>query len=97
MGTNELSTEMIKTLENTEVDALHTLLNKMYDTGEMPFKMAKFILITLPKKSSKKECKEHCTIFFMYYIIKFLLRVIMHRIQSKLPPEIVNCQWVYAR
>ena len=87
MGPDEINTEMIKTLEDIGIDTLHKLFNKMYETGEIPSDMAKSIFITLPKKPCTKICEEH-RISLMSYTVKLLLRVIMHRIQNKLHPEI---------
>ena len=61
MGPNELSTEMIKTLEDTGVDALHTFFNKMYDPGEIPPGMAKSIFITLTKKKQEQKNVKNIT------------------------------------
>ena len=55
MSPNELSNEMIKTLEDTGVDALHTFFNKMYDPGEILSGITKSIFITLTKKNRNKR------------------------------------------
>ena len=49
-GPNEVVTEMLKALGDTGVNILHSLVNKIYDSGEIPNAMLKSVFIALPKK-----------------------------------------------
>ena len=46
-------TEMLKALGDTGVNILHSLVNKIYDSGEIPNDMLKSVFIALPIKETK--------------------------------------------
>ena len=49
-GPDDVVTEMLKALGDTGVNILHSLVNKIYGSGEIPNDMLKSVLIALPKK-----------------------------------------------
>ena len=54
-GPDEVVYEMLKALGDAGVDMLHTLINKIYESGEIPEDMLKSIFIALPKKPLERE------------------------------------------
>ena len=49
-GPDGISIEMIQCLDELGVDVMTKLINRIYDTGEIPEDLTKSIFIALPKK-----------------------------------------------
>ena len=64
-GPDEVVTEMLKALGDTGVNILHSLVNKIYDSGEIPNDMLKSVSIALPNKPNTLDCDQHRTISLM--------------------------------
>ena len=47
---------MLKALGDTGVNILHSLVNKIYDSGEIPNDMLKSVFIALPNKPNTLDC-----------------------------------------
>ncbi|CAF4923470.1 unnamed protein product, partial [Rotaria magnacalcarata] len=54
-GSDGISIEMIQCLDERGVDIMTKLINKIYDTGELPEDLTKSIFIALPKKPGATE------------------------------------------
>ena len=48
-GPDDISVEMIESLEDTGINKLESIMNKMYNTGTIPNNLSRSIFITLPK------------------------------------------------
>ncbi|GFR87016.1 endonuclease-reverse transcriptase [Elysia marginata] len=92
-GPDGVAVEMIEALEEYGVEKLTSLLNEIYDTGEISTDISRSVLIALPKKPGATECKLHRTISLMSHVTKILLRVVMMRIRSKIKPEMADEQY----
>ena len=92
-GPDEVVTEMLKALGDTDVNILHSLVNKIYDSGEIPNDMLKSVFIALPKKPNTLDCDQHRTISLMSHTLKLLLKIVPERCRSKIRPEIGQCQY----
>ena len=88
-----LVTEMLKALGDTGVNILHSLVNKIYDSGKIPNDMLKSVFIALPKKPNTLDCDQHRTISPMSHTLKLLLKIVLERCRSKIRPEIDQCQY----
>ena len=84
---------MLKALGDTCVNILYTMVNKIYDSGEIPIDMLKFVFIALPKKPNTLDCDQHRTISLMSHTLKLLLKIVLERCRSKIRPEIAQCQY----
>ena len=76
-GPDGLSIELIEALEEFGIEKVTTLLNEIYDTGQIP---------------GATDCELHRTISLMSHVTKLLLRIIMMRIRNKINPEIAEEQ-----
>ena len=85
-----ISVEMIQSLDELGVDVMTKLINKIYDTGEIPEELTKSIFIALPKKSGATECELHRTISLMSHVTKILLKILMMRMKKRIRPEIAK-------
>ncbi|CAF1369208.1 unnamed protein product [Adineta steineri] len=92
-GPDGISIEMIQCLDELGVDVMTKLINKIYDTGEIPEDLTKSIFIALPKKPGATECELHRTISLMSHITKVLLKILMMRMKNKMTPEIAKEQY----
>ena len=92
MGMDEISTEMIKALDEENIDTITKLCNIIYNTGYVPEEMKQSIFITIPKKPNTQKCTEFRTISLMSHISKLLLKVIQHRIVTKIENEVSKLQ-----
>ena len=75
-----LSIELMEALEEYEIEKVTTLLNEIYDTGQIPIYMSRSIFIALPKKPGATDCELHRTISLMSHFTKLLL---YHHDESK--------------
>ena len=57
-GSDEISTEMLKALDDCNVKAITKLVNILYNTGCIPTELEKSIFITLPKKAKSQDCAD---------------------------------------
>ena len=94
-GPDGIFVEMIQSLHELGVDAITNLVNKTYDTGEIPKDLTKSIFIAIPKKSGTTECKLHRTISLMSHVTKILLKILMMRMRNKIKSEIAEEQYKF--
>jgi len=87
-GPDEIVTEMLTSLEDFGMEKLTELINKIYNSGEIPKDLSKSIFIVLPKIPGSIACELHRTISFMSHVIKLILKIIMYRAQRKIRREI---------
>ena len=50
MGTDKISTEMLRALDEENLDSLTQLCNIIYDSGHIPTEMDPSIFVTIPKQ-----------------------------------------------
>ena len=91
-GPDGLSIELIEALEEYGIEKVTTLLNEIYDTGQIPVDMSRSIFIALPKKPGVTDCELHRTISLLSQVTKLLLRIIIMRVRNKINPEIAEEQ-----
>ena len=91
-GPDGLSIELIEALEEYGIEKVTTLLNEIYDTGQIAVDISRSIFIALPKKPGATDCELHQTISLMGHVTKLLLRIIMMRVRNKINPEIAEEQ-----
>ena len=89
---DEISTEMLRALDDENIDVITNLCNIMYDSGVIPTDLKQSIFITLPKKSKALSCIEYRTTSLMSHITKLLLKVIEQRIVKKIDNEVSRLQ-----
>ena len=92
VGPDNISIEMIESLEDFGMDMVTMLMNEIYENGDIPEDLCKSIFIALPKKPGATECELHRTISLMSQITKILLKILTGRIRNKLRPEIAEEQ-----
>ena len=91
-GSDEISTEMLRALDDQNIDVKTNLCNIIYNSGVIPTDLKQSIFITLPKKSKSQSCTEYRTISLMSHITKLLLKVMEQRIVKKIDNEVSRLQ-----
>ena len=86
-GSDEISAEMLKALDDRNVKATIKLCNIIYNTGYIPTELEESIFITIPKKAKAQDCTEFRTISHMSHVTKILLKIIQKRIANKIDQE----------
>ena len=61
-SSDEISTEMLRALDDENIDVITNLCNIMYNSGVITIFLKQSIFITLPKKSKAQSCTEYRTI-----------------------------------
>ena len=82
-GSDEISTEMLRALDDENIDVITNLCNIIYNSGVIPTDLKQSIFITLLKKSKTQSCTEYRIFSLMVHITKLLLKVIEQRIEKK--------------
>ena len=88
VGNDKINKEMLTAIDNLGINKLHTIVNKIYETGTIPQQMKESIFITLPKKGDLLNCNNYRLISLMSHVTKIIIRVIMARVRNKINPEI---------
>ena len=78
-GPDNNSVEMLEAMEDSVINKIESIKNKMYDTGKIPRSLSISIFVTLPKKAGATECELHRTISLMSHITKLMLKILMKK------------------
>ncbi|KAL0893269.1 hypothetical protein ABMA27_014867 [Loxostege sticticalis] len=92
-GPDEVMTELIKLIEEDDLEILISLFNKVYTTGIIPEQWLISTFITIPKKSRPKACSEYRTISLMSHVLKIFLKIIHGRIYRKCEEDLDDTQF----
>ena len=63
------------------ISSITELINKIYETGDLPIDFINCVFIPIPKVSKAMECNEHRTISLISRAAKFRLKIIKKRIK----------------
>ena len=91
-GSDEISTEMPRALDDENINVITSLCNIIYNSGVIPTDLKQSMFITLPEKSKVQSCTEYGTISLMSHITKLLLKLIEQRIVKKIDNEVSRLQ-----
>ena len=90
-GMDQITTEMIKALDEYPVKVLTEFCNRIYDNGKTPGDMNASIIRKMPKKTKATKCEEHRTLSLMSHVLKLMLKIILRR-NKFLEEEISDAQ-----
>ncbi|CAH1224416.1 unnamed protein product [Diabrotica balteata] len=93
VGLDEIPVELLKLVEEDNLEVLADLFNTVYDTGIIPQEWLKSAFITIPKKQAAKECSDYRTLSLMSHTLKVLLKIIHKRIYERLEEDISETQF----
>ena len=96
-GSDNITVDIIKSLNEFGVDTITELCNDIYETGHIPKDLTSSIFIPLPKKPRAVDCTEYRTISLMSHITKILLKIIHERIKNKIDTEVGEEQFGFRK
>jgi len=88
-GINNIPAELLKT-DTTTVDILHSICNKIWQSGVWPMQWTKSIIVPLPKKGDLQNCSNYRTIFLISHPSKAMLQIILQRLKPQIEPILVE-------
>lgn len=92
-GPDNVPIEILKLLEEDQLDVLTQFFNNIYETGNLPSDWLKSTFITIPKKQNAKKCGEYRMISLMSHVLKVFLNVIQNRIRPKCDEQLGDSQF----
>ena len=81
-GPDNILVEIIVALDELGLNMVTKLLNRIYESGNIPDDLLKSVFIALPKSPGATKCELHRTISLMSHFTKLLLRVLMSRMRN---------------
>ena len=99
IGPDEISSDLIKSLDYLGVNKLTNILNETYESesGDLPEDLCRSIFIALPKNPGAIERELHRTISIMSHVTNILMKILMSRARNKISREISNTQCGFVR
>ncbi len=82
----------MKALDAKGLEMITALINKIYQSGEIPKDLKHSQFITIPKKCNATECADHRTISLMSHVTKIMLSIIIQRNARTVEQEIDDTQ-----
>ena len=89
--------EAIRVGGEVSIEALHSLLNKIWRQEEIPDEWRKGLLVKLPKKGDTTYCKNLRGITLLATASKVLSKIILDRMKAALDSLLRDEQLVFAR
>lgn len=93
VGPDQITTELIKLIDEDNVNILVELFNVIYKTGIIPTEWLKSTFVALPKVNRPTRCEDYRTISLMSHMLKIFLKIIHDRIHRKWEMALTNTQF----
>ena len=91
-GPDDISAELLKLGGNTSLGMLHSIIAKVWESGEWPEDWVRSVFIPLHKKGDSRDCSNYRTISLVSHASKVLLQIILERIRAKVETELSDEQ-----
>ena len=82
-GIDNIPAELVQAGGEAMITALHTICNKIWQTGEWPTSWTQSLIITLPKKGNLHLCQNYRTISLICHPSKVMLKIILNRLKPQ--------------
>ena len=82
-GVENILAELIQAGEETMIDALLNICNKIWLTGEWPTTWTQSLVITLPKKGNLQQVQDYRTIGPISQASKVILKILLNRLRPQ--------------
>ena len=79
-GVDNIPAELLQAGEETMIDVLLNIYNKIWQTGEWPTPWTQSLVITLPKKGNLLQCQNYRTISLISHASKVMLKILLNRL-----------------
>ena len=84
--------ELFEILKDDAVKVLHSTCQKIWKSQQWPQDWKRSVFILIPKKGNAKECSNYCTIAFISYASKVMLKILQARLQQYMNRELPDVQ-----
>ncbi|KAI5724481.1 hypothetical protein M8J77_003182 [Diaphorina citri] len=82
-----------KTLDEETKDKLHSIINDIYQSGNIPEDFSESKMVMIPKKSNTKKCENFRTLSLLSHASKILTNIVKKRIEKIIDSNIDNDQF----
>ena len=82
-GIDNIQAELVQAGEETLIDILTEICNRIWRTGEWPTPWTQSLIISLPKKGNLQFCQNYRTISFISHSSKVMLKVILNKLKPQ--------------
>ena len=86
-GGDGIPAELFQILTHDAVKVLHSICQQIWKTRQWPQDWKRSVFISIPKKSSAKECSNYHTIALISHASEVMLKILQARLQ-----QYVNCE-----
>ena len=87
-GGDGIPVELFQILKDDAVKVLHSICQQIWKTHQWPQDWNRSVFIPIPKKGNAKECSNYCTIAFISYASKVMLKILQARLQQYVNREL---------
>lgn len=96
-GIDGIPSEVIKSLHQDTLDKIFSMMQDMYNMGEIPSSFTKTQIVTIPKKAATRKCEEHRTISLISHASKILIKILYRRIEQAIEENLTEDQFGFRR
>ena len=80
-GGDEIPVDLFLILKDGAVKVLHSVCQQIGKTQQWPQDWKRSVFIPITKKDNTKECSNYCTVAFISYTSKVMLKILHARLQ----------------
>ena len=91
-GDDGICAEILRNLGEKEISSITELINKIYETGDLPIDFIKSVFIPIPKVSKAMERNENRAISLTAHAAKILLKIIKKKMTQKIESKVSESQ-----
>ena len=79
-GSDNIAAELLQSMREKGMEIMSRLINKIYESGQIPEDFRKSIFVPVPKVNRAQECSDFRTIALISHASKVLLHLVKRRI-----------------
>ena len=96
-GGDRIPVELFQILKDDALKVLHSICQQICKTRQWPQEWKRSVFIPIPKKDNVKECSNYCTIAFISYASKVMLKILQARLQQYVNRELPDVQAAFRK
>ena len=89
--------KLFQILKDDAVNVLYSICQHIWKTQKWPQDWKRSVFIPITKKGNAKECSNYCTIAFISYTSKVMLKILQARLQQPVNHELPDVQAVFKK
>lgn len=93
VGPDEVYIEIIKLLNDENLDSLTEIFNNIYETGEIPQDWLQSIFVPIPKKPNANHSDQYRMISLLSQVLKLFLKIVHTRIYNRCEMDVSPTQF----